>query len=118
MPYQQKPIAGELSGLERSSALDLAAPGRSAVVEQDEGNDQSVHGVSSSGSVDVDPALAKLAEEVTRQVLSGELVDVDRLVAEHPQWADQLRELVPTLRGLAMLDEQVDDAPMRPAPGD
>jgi eukaryotic-like serine/threonine-protein kinase len=118
MPHQKKPIAGEHFELDWANALDLAAPGRSAVVAPDEGTDRSVCCISSLGPVDVDPALARLAEEVTRQVLSGELVDVERLVAEQPQWAEQLRELVPTLRGLAMLDEHVDDAPMQPAPGD
>ncbi|QEH34819.1 Serine/threonine-protein kinase PrkC [Aquisphaera giovannonii] len=49
------------------------------------------------------PALVELVEETTRRLLEGEEVDLDRLAAEHPDWADLLRGLMPAMQGLADL---------------
>jgi serine/threonine protein kinase/Tfp pilus assembly protein PilF len=52
-------------------------------------------------SASVDPGLADLVEELTAKLQEGEPVDVDAYLAEHPEHAEQLRQLVPALRVLA-----------------
>jgi eukaryotic-like serine/threonine-protein kinase len=54
--------------------------------------------------VDIDPALAELGEEFSRRTLAGETVDIDELVAAHPEQADAFRKLLPILKGLAELE--------------
>jgi serine/threonine-protein kinase len=58
--------------------------------------------------VDPDPALAELAEEMTRRLQSGERVDVEDYVARYPDWAGQIRRLVPVLRGMVEIGRSVD----------
>ena len=43
----------------------------------------------------LDPALARLVEEAAGRLLRGEPVDPDALAAEHPEYAAELRELLP-----------------------
>jgi serine/threonine-protein kinase len=51
----------------------------------------------------VDVRLMDFLEELTRRIEAGEPVDVDQVAREHPDWADDIRELLPALRGLAEL---------------
>ena len=48
-------------------------------------------------------------------MLVGEAVDIDRLVAEHPQWAAEIRDLLPAMKGLAMLEGGANGGGSRPA---
>jgi serine/threonine-protein kinase len=54
-----------------------------------------------------DPALADLAEEVTRRLQAGEAFDPDDYEARHPQWAGQIRRLLPILEEMAELARSV-----------
>jgi serine/threonine protein kinase len=51
--------------------------------------------------LDVDAALAEMAEEFSLRTLGGETVDVDQLVAAHPEQADAFQKILPILRELA-----------------
>ena len=53
------------------------------------------------GAMDV--RLFEFLEELTRRIEAGEPVDVEEAAREHPAWADDIRELLPALRGLADL---------------
>ncbi|RUL81390.1 serine/threonine-protein kinase [Tautonia sociabilis] len=59
----------------------------------------------------LDPAFLDLVEETTRRLLDGEPVDVEKLVEEHPDWAEEFRSLVPAMRGLAELSAGVEELP-------
>jgi serine/threonine protein kinase len=48
-----------------------------------------------------DPAVADLVEELTARLKAGEAVDLDACLARHPEHAEELRRLFPTLRMLA-----------------
>lgn len=50
-----------------------------------------------------DPALAELAEEITRRLQSGEAVEADAFATLHPELADPIRELLPTMHDLMEL---------------
>jgi serine/threonine protein kinase/Tfp pilus assembly protein PilF len=50
-----------------------------------------------------DATLGQLVDELTRKIAAGETIDLDALLAAHPDRADELRRLVPALRGLAGL---------------
>ncbi|MHC5542109.1 protein kinase, partial [Singulisphaera rosea] len=63
--------------------------------------DASTSNLSFPGSESLDPALFDIVEEYTRRLLSGEDVDLDALLAEHPEWAETLKGLLPTMQGLA-----------------
>src|SRR5262249_54553275 len=45
--------------------------------------------------------LAVIVERITARLQAGESLDVDELIAEHPEYSDRLRELVPALHLLA-----------------
>jgi eukaryotic-like serine/threonine-protein kinase len=62
-----------------------------------------------SDVVEMDPALCKLVEGITRRIHAGELVEMDELAAEYPSWAATLRQLLPAVRGLAELGKAVDN---------
>ncbi len=55
---------------------------------------------------DEDPALAELTEEVARRLESGEPVNGGDL-GENPSYAGDIRQLLPTLRTIVSLGEQV-----------
>ncbi len=57
----------------------------------------------------IDPALIEMGDEFSRRTLAGETVDIDALVAAHPEQAEAFRKLLPIFRGLAEL-EPVDGA--------
>ncbi len=56
---------------------------------------------------ELDPALGDLFEEVTRRIQGGELVDVEEVAAEHPAWAESIRELLPALLGVARAGQAI-----------
>jgi tetratricopeptide (TPR) repeat protein len=60
-----------------------------------------------------DPALVELIDELTARLVAGEPVDVDAYARAHPEYADQLRQLVPALRAL---NELGNSAGRNPAP--
>ncbi len=51
----------------------------------------------------VDPAFAELIDECECRIHAGEALDIDKLAADHPQWATQIHRLLPALLGLAAL---------------
>ena len=51
-----------------------------------------------------DPRLAELIEEITRRLQAGESVDDADIIAAHPEFKDELTDLLPTLRLLAKED--------------
>jgi hypothetical protein len=74
---------------------DLPFPGRA------EGSDRSPVVDDSLGGDTVDAAFADLFDQCQERIQAGEPVDVEALAAQYPAWADQIRELVPAIRGLA-----------------
>ena len=50
-----------------------------------------------------DPALAQLCDEIIERLQAGVVVNVEPLVREHPEYADQLRRLLPALEALVEL---------------
>ncbi len=50
-----------------------------------------------------DPALAEAVEELTARLKAGQAVDLDAWLAERPEQAEELRQLLPMLRLLAEL---------------
>ena len=71
--------------------------------------------VRSSGALD--PELAELAEEITRRLQAGDVVDPEDYAARHPEWAGSIRRLMPILREMADLGRSVvgagDERPLR-----
>ena len=61
--------------------------------------------VASSASAAAESDLARLLESVTERLLSGEAVDLDALAIEHPEHADRLAELLPTIRAVAQVGQ-------------
>lgn len=53
--------------------------------------------------LDDDAALARLLEEVSNRLAAGEAVDLDSYAASFPQYADELKSLMPVLERLAGL---------------
>ncbi len=51
----------------------------------------------------IDPALARLVEEITGRFQAGEPVDIERIERENPAWVEAIRMLTPALRELAQL---------------
>lgn len=50
-----------------------------------------------------DSRLAELTEEITRRLLAGEVFDAEAYVAQHPDCAEPIRELLPTMHHLVEL---------------
>src|SRR5437868_1002824 len=48
-----------------------------------------------AASDELDPGLAELIDRLTARLQAGEHIDLEACVREHPQYASQLRELVP-----------------------
>ena len=44
--------------------------------------------------------LSELTEDITRRLQSGEPFDAEAYLALHPEWADSIRDLLPTLHDL------------------
>ena len=73
---------------------------------------------SSRDRVAADPALAELVERLTARLQAGESVDLDAISANHPEYADRLRQLLPALEVLADLGRSAghEAAPSGPGP--
>jgi WD40 repeat protein len=52
---------------------------------------------------DVDPRLEQIIEAAVGRLQAGEAIDVDTLVAAHPEYAAELREILPTVARLARI---------------
>jgi serine/threonine protein kinase/tetratricopeptide (TPR) repeat protein len=65
-----------------------------------------------------DPALAELVERLTAELQGGGSVDLDAISANHPEYADRLRQLLPALEVLADLGRSAghEAAPSGPGP--
>jgi hypothetical protein len=57
---------------------------------------------------DPDPVFLELAEQVTRRLQAGELVDAGDYVRSYPQWAGTIRKLLPTMHDLVDYARAVD----------
>src|SRR5262245_10657790 len=55
----------------------------------------------------LDPALADLIDRLTERIQAGEPVDLQACVRDHPQFAEQLRALLPALQALAEVGRSV-----------
>jgi serine/threonine protein kinase len=75
-------------------ARPASVPGRSASVAPNPPDDL-------SETADLDPRLLDLIDQITSQLDAGEAVDEEQLAAAHPTWANEIRGLVPALRGMA-----------------
>jgi WD40 repeat protein/serine/threonine protein kinase len=64
---------------------------------------QKVPGTFFGRSADVDQAFDDLVCEVSAKLEAGEGVDLDAIAVEHPEHADRLRKLLPTLEAMAEL---------------
>jgi serine/threonine protein kinase/tetratricopeptide (TPR) repeat protein len=56
-----------------------------------------------SSTASLDPALARLLDEITAQLQRGERVDFSALLREHPEQSRELRELLPAVAALGEL---------------
>ena len=65
-----------------------------------------------------DPALAELVERLTARLQAGDAVDLDAIAANHSEYADRLRQLLPALEVLADLGRSAEHeaAPSGPDP--
>src|SRR3954452_1257310 len=54
-----------------------------------------------------DPALAQFCDEIIERLQAGDGVDMASLALEHPEHADQLRRLLPSLEALVDLGTSV-----------
>ena len=60
-----------------------------------------------------DPALAQLCDEIIERLQAGDRVDMASLALEHPEYADQLRRLLPALEALVDLGASSAQHPSR-----
>jgi serine/threonine protein kinase len=65
----------------------------------------------------LDPALAELVEELSNKLLAGEAANLSAYLRAHPEHAEELRRLLPSLRALADVGRSAaeDDAALAPA---
>jgi hypothetical protein len=56
-------------------------------------------------ALDSDPALAEVAEQITRRLQAGQTIDEDDYVRRHPTLAAPIRLLMPAICGLAELGQ-------------
>jgi tetratricopeptide (TPR) repeat protein len=72
----------------------------------------------STGAASVDPALGQLVDEMAARVRAGEAVDPEVVARAHPEFAEELRDILPALALLADAVHSVGDAsvPKRTAP--
>ncbi len=61
-----------------------------------------------SGSRNTEEALGRLVERLTARLQAGEALDEEAVLREHPEHADALRRLLPTLRVLGELGSRCD----------
>src|SRR5947209_891180 len=53
-----------------------------------------------SAGEDLDPVLAELIDRLTTRIQAGAGIDLEDCLREHPQYAEQLRELLPAALAL------------------
>ena len=53
----------------------------------------------------LEPDLEQLIEATAARLQAGEAVDLDQFIAAHPEYADQLRELLPAVELLVRMGE-------------
>ena len=53
--------------------------------------------------------MAEAVEAYTQRILDGELVNLDRLSKENPEWAAGILSLLPTMQGLASIGQDVSE---------
>ncbi|WP_254053803.1 hypothetical protein [Singulisphaera sp. GP187] len=90
-----------------SHELSAAVPRPDPRVEGPAGPDSFARADSCFTGAGLAPELAELAEEITRRLQDGEVVDLDDYAARHPEWADSLRQLMPVLREMADMGRAV-----------
>jgi serine/threonine protein kinase len=59
-------------------------------------------------SSSIDPGLNDLIDDLTARCQAGEVIDVEACAADHPEYAEQLRRLIPALQVLAELSHSRD----------
>ncbi len=64
----------------------------------------------------LDPALEQLIEAAASQIQAGEPLDVEQLIAAHPKYAQQLRQLLPAVEMLVRMGEAPPELAVRSAP--
>jgi serine/threonine protein kinase/tetratricopeptide (TPR) repeat protein len=102
MAPTEKTDAGITAGPLRETSIDTGLAGSTANSHRTAFRSSDRHeDVSECG--DLDPRLADLMEAVTDRLDAGETIDVDQLVREHPDCAEQIRRLVPALQNLAVI---------------
>lgn len=60
-------------------------------------------------TTEADARLALILDDVTSRVAAGEVIDMQQCIAEHSEFADRLRNLLPTIEVLADLDRTQSD---------
>jgi WD40 repeat protein/serine/threonine protein kinase len=58
-----------------------------------------------SGDAPDDPVLVELVAELADRIEAGGAVDLEQLVRQYPEWADQLRRMLPTIERMAHFEE-------------
>jgi eukaryotic-like serine/threonine-protein kinase len=53
----------------------------------------------------LDPALEKLIDVAARRIQAGEAIDVDKIAADHPAWAETIRAALAAMAELAELGQ-------------
>ena len=69
---------------------------------------ETVNAVSIDAENDEDLVYGRLAEEINALLHDGHDLNDDALVAEHPEHATQIRQLVPALQALQQLGHNAD----------
>jgi hypothetical protein len=62
---------------------------------------------------EIDPGLAKLAEQITRRILANEVVATKDYIEQYPQWADSINDLLPAMQRLCELERAIRGVPPR-----
>ena len=59
----------------------------------------------------LEPVLGRLIDELTARLQAGEAVDAEAVAREHPEYAAELRGLLPALAALGELSRSAGDPP-------
>jgi eukaryotic-like serine/threonine-protein kinase len=116
MEHQDKLDAGPYFDRSNGTARLLAARLSSSIHQRngspiDRTNDDELD--DSLGTDDIDPAFADLFDKCQERIQAGERIDLETLVAQHPAWADQIRQLLPAIQRLATIGQPLDSARSR-----
>jgi serine/threonine-protein kinase len=69
------------------------------------------NGVTADGTVSADSGLARLVDELTARLRAGGAVDPEAVAAEFPEYAEQLRRLLPAMALLADVSRSAGQSP-------